>query len=499
LLAWNWHDLCSCPQRYDARQEATTAAPRRISLETTRNLWINIHESLWFAPAVCAVVAITLSIAVPEVDKRFAATLEPYRRAIFSGSPEAAQTVLSVIAASTITVVSLLFSITIVALQQASTQFSPRIMRNFTRDRGNQIVLGVYLATFLYSLLVLRQIGGDGGNGDTGVYGLAVSLAIGFAVACLALLIYFIHHGTTLFQASSIIENVHGALRQHIGRLCVSDDTHAAQPDDPDAREFQRQMGGDPTTMVTSDCAGFLRSIGGQALANVVNDGAWLIVRQPIGTYVTEGEVLVEVGGMELDEALQRRIRAQFVLDRERTIRQDPMFGVRQLVDIAVKALSPSINDPTTAEHALSALADALGAIAGHEFPGPVRTFLREGDAGGSVTFWVPRPGFADIVDASISQIRRAGSDHVHVLVTILDVLVTVGERCSESQLASLQRQIDDIVWYAEHGNFATRDREELRDKITVARCLLNDRAEACRAGNDASQRAVDSLNVPGT
>lgn len=186
----------------------------RIPLDQLQNWANNARASLWCVPSVLVILAALLSWAILAVHTAPVGQGLPIGEMTFSGSPDAARTVLSVISDSTIAVIALLFSIATMALQQASTQSSPRIMRNFTRDRGNQVVLGVYLATFLYSLLLLGQIRGDDSGGDIDVQALAVTVSIALATLCLGLLVYFIHHGATLFQASNITESIHRELRQ---------------------------------------------------------------------------------------------------------------------------------------------------------------------------------------------------------------------------------------------------------------------------------------------
>lgn len=158
-----------------------------------RNLWENVQSSLWFIPTVLVGVAVLVSSLLIEADVALAerdSLLIPW---LFSGTADAARTLLSVVAGSLITVISIAISLTIVALVQASAQFTPRVLRQFTASRVNQVVLGTYTATFVYALLVLRTVR-NGDEGEAFVPALAVTSAVGLALLCLALLIFFIHH-----------------------------------------------------------------------------------------------------------------------------------------------------------------------------------------------------------------------------------------------------------------------------------------------------------------
>lgn len=438
-----------------------------------RNWWENVQASLWFLPSLCAVAAVVLAWAAPRIDAMWLVDRTSYRGFIFSGSADAARTVLSVISGSTITVISLLFSITIVALQQASTQFSPRIMRNFTRDRGNQIVLAIYLATFLYSVLILGQIRGDQNDDPAQTPLLAVSLAIGLVVVCLGLLVFYIHHAATLFQASSIIERIHRDLRQHLDEFYPTG-IGASVDDEPDNLElFRLRVANDPMVEVRAITAGYLRSVDDQVLVCALPESRWVIVPPFIGTYVSEGDVLAEVdGATEIDEQAIERVGSAFVLDRERTLYQDPLFGIRQLVDVAVKALSPSINDPTTAEHALSCIGDAVTSLVSRPFPSPVRE-VTQGADGDPVVLWLHRPSFEDVVNIAFSQIRRAGRDHVHVTLHLLKVLGSTARTARGRRVQPFIRQVEDVDWYLEVGHFAPRDLEELQACVAATRRVI--------------------------
>jgi uncharacterized membrane protein len=181
------------------------------------NLWDTLRSSLWFVPALMIAMATGLSFVLIALDRGGAQQVMAKTGWVWGGGPEGAREVLSTIAGSMITVAGVVFSITIVAFQLASSQFGPRLLRNFMRDTGNQVVLGTFIATFLYSLLVLRTV--RGGDSDEFVPYLSVALAIVLAVVSLGVLIYFIHHVSVSIQAAHVIAVVSAELAHAIERL----------------------------------------------------------------------------------------------------------------------------------------------------------------------------------------------------------------------------------------------------------------------------------------
>lgn len=187
-------------------------------MESVQETWERFRESIGFIPAILVVGAIALAFGMVTIDQVY---FEEVRREVpwlFGGTADAARGLLSTIAGAMITVVSISFSVTIVALQQASSQYSPRVLRTFTSDKLNQIVLGMYIATFVYALLVLRSVRTEVSDidGSGFVPALSVVVAIILALICLGLLIVFIHRITQSLQVAEIIRRVHGDLVQQI-------------------------------------------------------------------------------------------------------------------------------------------------------------------------------------------------------------------------------------------------------------------------------------------
>jgi uncharacterized membrane protein len=419
------------------------SSPMRFAVRVRSHLE-NIRASLWFIPSMLVALAFIMALTLTEIDRAAASSeLAREREWLFSGTPSAARTMLSVIAGSLITVISLLFSITMLTLQQAATQFTPRVIRSFTQDRGNQIVLGVYVATFVYAILVLRQIRDSSAIGDQFVPVIAVTMAVILALVCLGLLVYFIHHSATVFQAATVIERVHQELLEAIDRLYPESIGVPDEDVDLDTFRDRRQYG--PTTTVLASSAGYLRAVDDRGLIDALPRSGWVIVYPQVGAYVLRGEPLVELGGGQDSAVDDEQVRRAFVLDRQRTMTQDALFGIRQLVDIALKALSPSINDPTTAEHAIGCLANALAQLAQRALPSRERAV--EYDNGRAcLVLWTNRPSFAEMVDEAVSQIRRAAGGQPHVQRNLLMRLTAVMQQTSGERSTVLRQHLSAIA-----------------------------------------------------
>jgi uncharacterized membrane protein len=431
-----------------------------MPFERYRNSWHNIQSSLWFLPAVLGLVAIILSYVLPQIDTHLPRQIAVHRDWLFYGSPSAARTLLSTLAGSLVTVIAVLFSITMLTLQQASSQFTSRVFQNFTNDRGNQWVLGTYIATFVYCILVLRRVRSESAQTGNFVPVLSITLAVLLAVICIALLVYYIHHSATLFQAATVIERVHHDLLGSIDQYYPQTEDRTLPPANDDLDDFKRIFTAREGERICSNESGYLRNVDVGAILKAIPKGTWGIVHLALGQYVVTDTVLLEAG-TEIDAERVKKIRRAFVLDKERTLPEDTLFGIRQLVDIGVKALSPGINDPTTAEHVISALSDALVRLGGRQFPSRIHHRSTE-DGEQQVALWVHRPEFDDFVESSFAQIRRAARDDVDVTLHLLQMLDGIAKRLTERRSQPISELVGHIVSQVNQSGFIPEDRTML-------------------------------------
>jgi uncharacterized membrane protein len=384
--------------------------------------WDSLQTSYWFVPTLLNVLAAIVAVGMISLDHQIQdAARQTDVWWIYGGGPEGARAVMSTIAGSMITVAGVVFSITIVALSLASGQFGPRILRNFIRDRSNQVVLGTFTGTFIYCLLVLRTIlGVDDGQF---VPGAAVALGIILALLSLGVLVYFIHHVSISIQAHQIVAAVSREMHETIDRLWP-DPLKDIQHDGDDAEHdglpenFEQTAG-----RVPSRHGGYIAALDVDRLVSNCKDRD-LVMRLAVrpGQFVIAGSPLALVApDAAVDDDLIRGVNEAFLFESQRTPYQDIEFTVDQMVEVAVRALSPGINDPFTAIVCVDWLAEALGRLAGRSIPSPRRL-----DDDGTLRVVTRAVTFADVADAAFNQIRQYGSGSASVMIRLLEALARV-------------------------------------------------------------------------
>jgi uncharacterized membrane protein len=391
------------------------------ALVRIRSWWVDLQDSLWLFPAVGVVGAIVLArllVAAEPVPEWIPGPL------VFVGGPEGARAVLAELTGATFTVVGVVFSLTVVALQMASSQFTPRLLRTFLKDRGVQLVLTGLVSTGVYYVSVLRHVRSVEGE-EPFVPELAVTVGLLGALLAAGLLVYFLHHLTSQLRVDVIMSSIRAESLDQLAGLAAPRGKlpDVAAPDPPaDA------------VVVTSRWTGYLQTVDVEALVQAA-DRAGLVMRlrPTAGTYVIEGTTLAWVWALaggppepELDD-LSGAIHQGIHLGPERTESGDLAFGLRQLEDIAGRALSTGVNDPTTAVQAVAQMSAVLVAMAGH----PLGVDLGH-DGEGNVRVAVPRAPFGEHLDLAIRQIRRYGADEPDVLLAILGLLTDVAEHVAD-------------------------------------------------------------------
>ncbi len=380
-----------------------------------RALWEGIRGTYWAVPSAMVAVSVVVSFVMVDLDRVLTAQFLSELSWVFTGGPEGARAVLSTIAASMITVAGVTFSITIVALTLASQQFGPRLLRNFLRDLGNQVTLGTFVSTFTYCLLVLRTVRGT--DDEQFVPHLAVTVGVVLAMLSLSVLIFFIHHIATSIQASQVIANVADELAGAIDRLFPEQIGQEPAPD-PSERAARAPS---PTFVgghaIVAVAGGYVQAVDGARLLKLATAHN-LVVRldsRP-GAFVRRGTPLVTVtAALTPSDDIAASVRACFITASERTGVQDVGFFVDQLVELAVRALSPGINDPATARTCIDRLEQALCHLAGRSMPSAYRH-----DADGTLRVVASEVTFAGILDLAFTEIARYGRSSVSVSCRLL-------------------------------------------------------------------------------
>lgn len=399
------------------------------------------RSSLWVLPSISVCAAIVLGALLPDIEVPDEAYLN---RLLFPGGPEGARGMLQAVASSVITVTSLTFSLTVVTLQLASSQFSPRLLRTFLRQPGNQVVLSVFLATFVYSLVVLRAIqDGD----EEFVPAMAVSVAFLLVLASVAALVYFIHHITSEIRADTLMQR-------------VEEDTIATiEHVHPDKLDLDTPIPAAPTIpqhAVPIPCtrAGLVQAVGAHALAEVASEhNAVIVLTTRSGDRVVRDATFawawcVDPSQTLRVEQLADAVNAAVTVGHERTLQQDVNYGIRQLVDMGVKAMSPSVNDPMTATDATGHIASILSVLAGRQV---MDVSLHDRD--GVLRVYWPRHQFADYLQTACRSIGHYGCEDPDVMIALLDLLRDVGgATVTPEQREAVEAEFDIVVSTARDG-----------------------------------------------
>lgn len=363
-----------------------------------------------------------LAMFTVHLEQRYESPLTGILWFIYTGGPDGAREILSTIAGSMITIAGVSFSIVIVALSLASNQFGHHLLRNFMRDRMNQVVLGTFIATFVYCLLVLRSIRSV--DDDEFVPHLAVTLGLGFALLSLAVLIYFIHHVSGSIQSDHVIKVVAGELDRSIDRMFPGELGSGIEIE-------ASKLSGQPSGWeLRPQHSGYLQAIDDQELMGLAEKHELrvdLLVRP--GSFLTPGITFATVSPQAAwTEKLDKSLIECFTIGGARTTQQDVEFAFEQLIEVAVRALSPGINAPFTAAACLDRLLQAFSSVIGREFPSPYRL-----SHDGVLRITAPSTDFRSLCDQAFDPIRNYGSNSVVVLLKMMEVLGLLVDRCPRS------------------------------------------------------------------
>lgn len=370
---------------------------------------------------------------------------------LYNGTADGARQLLATLASAMMSVTSVVFSITIVALTLAANQFGPRLLRNFMKDAVSQWTLGIFIATFLFSLLVLSNVrGGE----SSFVPGISVTFAQGLAILSTGVLIYFIHHISTLIQADQVVRAVHDEVCSAIERLL---------PDNGDA-------GGDPEFRFDSDDAAPVKMAAGDYVEGIDYDEAVAIARhhglvirfrcRP-GQFVPKDEAVADVApGGKLNDEIAGKIRRAVFFGPTRTPTQDVEFGVLQLAEVAVRSLSPGVNDPFTAISCVDRLGSALREVCDRDYPSATMT-----DEDGVVRVIRGGTDFEGHMNAAFNQIRQNARGSVAVYIRLLEAFSNISGRTKrEDRLAVLRRHAAMVLRESERAISEECDRADVND-----------------------------------
>ena len=430
--------------------------------------WSDLNSSLWFVPTLMVLAAMLAAYLLVSIDNSNSNKWTADYPLLFGAGADGARGMLAAIAGSMITVAGLIFSLTLSTLAQVSSQYTSRLLRNFMRDRTNQVVMGFFVSIFVYSLMVLRTIRG----GDEGKFvpPIAVSFALVLALVSIGMLIFFIHHIASSIQAANIIGRAAKETHEGIARIFPQQLGNQA---DSEAQEELRvtDMQWYPIQALAT---GYLQNIDNDGLLEFACD-LDVVVRMEhrMGDFVTEGMPLVSVG--YYNEAHQptadetHQLNDYFSIGIQRTIdQQDVAFGFRQIVDIALKALSPGINDTTTAVMCVDYLGALMAFVATRRLHEPLRA------SDGRVRVKAKVRSFEDYVRLAFDQVRGSGDANVAILLRQLTSIQTIVRSTgSYGRRQALRRQCDHIREAAERALTTEYERNQVQARVAETEALL--------------------------
>ena len=428
--------------------------------------WNNLRGSFWFLPSLIVAGSVALAVALIQADTSGSGQWQARWPRLFGASAAGARGMLSTIAGSMMTVVGVTFSMVLVTLALASSQYTSRILRNFMQDRVTQIVLGIFAGIFTYCLIVLRTIRG----GDAGEFipSLAVSFGVVLAIGGIGALIFFIHHIAASIQASSIIASVANETMVAIDRLFPGKLGQEPVADDEDQSPLP--LSERKWQAVPAKANGYIQSVDNAALLRLAWEHKTIVrMERGIGEFVVQDTPLVSLA---LEDPPKKEIiatlQAAYSIDRHRTLEQDSAFGIRQIVDMALRALSPGINDTTTAVMCVDYLTAILARLASRNIPSSHR--YQEGE----LRVIAIGPTFASLVAESFDQIRGSSSGNVGIMLRMLGALQTIASlTASPSRRQALREQVEGIAELAARTIESPHDRARFEGRLARVREAL--------------------------
>ena len=431
-----------------------------------RRYWSGLRESFWFVPTLIVALSIVLAIVLIATDSTGPRSWMDHWPRLFGAGAEGARGMLSTIAGSMMTVVGVTFSMTLVVLALASSQYTSRILRNFMRDRVTQVVLGIFAGIYVYCLIVLRTIR----SADEGHFIPSLSVLVGvvLAIGGISVLIFFIHHIASSIQASTIIASVADEtiaavdrlFPQHLGHDVADYDEDQIPPPLPE-RRWQP---------VLAERSGYIQSVESAALLGVARGNRTLVrMERGIGDFVVQGALLASLA-MEQPPApaVLSALRDAYAIHHHRTVEQDVGFGIRQIVDMALRALSPGINDTTTAVMCVDYLTTILARLASRSIPSSRR------HEKGELRVITIGPTFASVLDDAFDQIRSSAPGNAAIMLRMLGALQTLGDLTAGAQRrAVLREHVQRLAEVAARTIESPHDRERVDLRLMQVRNAL--------------------------
>ena len=431
----------------------------------------SLRSSYWFVPTLMMVLAVWLARDLLAIDRagksEWLDTLGWVH--IFHGGADGALTLLSTVAGSMITVAVTAFSVTLVALTLASQQFGPRVLRNFMVDRSYQFVLGTFTSTFIYCLIVLRTVRSD--EKHLFVPQVSISVALLLTLVSTVVLIYFIHHASISIHVWNIIGTIGSELNDSIDDLFPMQLLGMPKYKPRWVAEIPSDFESEACS-IPSAGSGYIQVIDDDRLMQIAKSKDLILrLKRRTGKFVVQGTELAQVWpGQLVDQRLIGQINDAFLLGKQRTALQDVEFSIKHLVEIAIRSLSPAINDPFTAIGCIDLLCAALCRVAERELPSPYIY-----DDNNDLRLIANPVTFAGLVDDAFHQIRQYGRSDAAVTIRLLEAIEVIAKHTfKETNRMALLRHADMIERGSQGGLPEELDRKDVQIRYQAVLRALN-------------------------
>ncbi len=435
--------------------------------------WDNLRSGFWFLPFLIVLSSIIYSVVLIQIDYAVGNQWLAQWPRVFGVGAEGARDMLSTLASSMMSVMGITFSMTLLALALASSQYTSRILRNFMRSRVTQVTLGTFAGIFVYCLIVMHTI--RTGNAPF-VPSVAVLFAFILAFGGIAVLIFFIHHIASSIQASTIIASVAHETNASIDRLLPEKQDY--EPDEDEGQNLIIDSLDERTWYpVPSAVSGYIELVNYDALLQLAEDIRSIVrMEHGIGAFVVQDTPLVSLAlTYPPDQSTIDTINVAYSIGRHRSVEQDPAFGIRQIVDMAIKALSPGVNDTSTAVICVDYLTSIMARLAGRKFP------LSHRYEGETLRVVAIVPTFESLLADAFDQIRGSAEVNVAILVRMLGALNTISSlTIRPKHIRALNEQLHYIEELADRCIEASHDRARLKKRLSEVRKALKAQSALC-------------------
>ncbi len=388
--------------------------------------WKELGATFWFLPVLIISFSVLLAFSLVYLDNSIAITREGWIRFFLVESADSARSILSTISSAMMGVAGTVFSITLVVLTLASSQFGPRLIKNFMYVRLNQVVLGLYISTYLYCLLVLNSISGS--NGYTFIPSISILVAIIAAVVNIILLIIFIHQIAISIQADKVVSDISESVFKQVKKL-FPEKIGEEKENEENVDTTAVIAGYQNRTSIKSPKSGYLQYLDGESLIKIItkHDALLELYYRPGKHLVEDAEIGLLYSNDKWEKQEFKKIFNPFVIGKTKTSQQDLEYSIHQMVEIAARALSTGVNDPYTAITCIDNLTSILCYLAEAKFPAKYRY-----DEEGNLRIIADVLDFEGILDTAFNQIRQFSEDSPAVIIRMMEALTTIHEFTSK-------------------------------------------------------------------